>query len=353
MKQFALATSFVADNTHQAPYWHPWSSGFFWDQRFFGLLVGASLASVVAILSEAIGRRRQMERQRLFLWFAYLSSFGIWIGWQTAGQTALDWDFFSYPLVFPLIGAVVASVPNLRGSDELWGTPWMAAIYGALAIGVLFPLLHDPGWFALLRTYGFSVLTTVALLLFAGTLVVRFARPTLVALVIGVPLITLGDFSSAAPEAFAYRACTPARDRESLVIQAHRHLYRLQPDYNVKIWFDVYADDQVPASETVRSNCTDAKIGFEKFGFSLVSTGYYYLGNPWSTPHSLDSLDGQTIAGLHQSHALLVYITADKARIEAFKARFAQAGAPVEPLPSYEVRAGASTLPLTAFRFAQ
>ena len=45
---------------------------------------------------------------------------------------------------------------------------------------------------------------------------------------------------------------------------------------------------------------------------SLVSTGFYYLGDPW-LPRLIRDLDDKTIKDVHQSRSLIVYVTGDHA----------------------------------------
>jgi hypothetical protein len=353
MKQFSLAASFVADNSHQSSWWHPWSSGFYWDMRYFGFFAGAALVSIVGAVLEVVGRPRQGKRQHLFLWLGYLVSFGAWTAWQSVGQTALDYDYFAYPLLFPAIGMIAACVPKLGEPAERRRPFWMAVIYGALAVALLFPLARGYDWPVRLRALVFNFATAVATLFIVSSLALRLIRPSVVALAVGIPLVAVADQAITGPAAFAYEdSCHSTRARQSMVIEAHRILYRLQPDYQVHIWFDKYPYGQAPATEVVRNDCDAVVQGFDGFGFAIVSTGFNYLGSPWSMPHTLQDIDDHAVDWAYQSHALLVYVTADPQRIKAFQARIAEFGRTIEPLQTYEVRDRSSVLPLTVFRFA-
>jgi len=354
LQQFRIVRSFVADSTNQLSWWHSWSTGFYWERGYFGLFVAGTVAAlVIAVLNVSAAKQSQESAQRVFLAIAYLASFAFWIAWQTAGQTALDFDYFAYPLLLPLLGLLAACVPSIRQLTDAWSWPSNTMIYALIASGLLLPLFGGMSFWNFFINQGYSRLAIAAMLLSASTFAWLLVRPRVLAFTLGVPLLGVTSLvTTPTPQLFVYSPCTTARDWQSIILQSHELIYSLHPnDITAKIWFD--NDSTNPsATEFVTDECSGAKLDYASFGFSLVSTGFSYLTlNPWRV-RGPDDLDDTELIAMRQANSLVAYVTADAKRLAGLQARFARAGVIISPSATYQIRSGSSVLPITVFKFS-
>jgi hypothetical protein len=126
-----LAIDFTADASNNASWWLPWSSHWFMTQWAFRYLFGLGAVGIAAVVwltawGAGLPRRRgepQLEVGPLFdgdvdyqprsavlavLVGQYLFLLLLWVFWQYTGATALQPDYFSYPLIIPAFLALGA-----------------------------------------------------------------------------------------------------------------------------------------------------------------------------------------------------------------------------------------------------
>ncbi len=104
----------------------------------------------------------------------------LWVFWQSIGQTALDWDYFAYHLVFPLAASVAGFAGMVNGKPlERPSSVVFFAIFTPLI--VVLPLLLNPYAYVpktvpvlISAIMGLS-LATLFLLALSGRVLVRMA----------------------------------------------------------------------------------------------------------------------------------------------------------------------------------
>lgn len=105
--QFQLATRFITDTSNQLQYWKPLSYEWIirapWLVFPFSVFIAAlgwCATAIIQLESMFNTKILRFERGAVFLVTQYLATSMLWICWQIMGQTALDWSYFSYPLLF-------------------------------------------------------------------------------------------------------------------------------------------------------------------------------------------------------------------------------------------------------------
>jgi hypothetical protein len=132
-QQFLLASRFVTDNTNQLQWWKPLSSEWVLQSPWLIFPLAILLANLVwialAVLQAHIGSGARIVDSSfskvLFSLQAIFTSI-LWVFWQVMGQTALDWSYFTYPLLFSsLLGILpffkwIPSVSGLSSKSVFW-----------------------------------------------------------------------------------------------------------------------------------------------------------------------------------------------------------------------------------------
>ena len=116
-----LVFSFVHDSQNQAHWWLPWSTVWYLDPATFSYYTRFILAVLVACLASVFGAmvRRRFCFVALSLQVQYIFIVVLWIAWQTVGQTALQPEYFAYPIYpvmfFALAGLAATWKPAMKG----------------------------------------------------------------------------------------------------------------------------------------------------------------------------------------------------------------------------------------------
>lgn len=340
LPQFKLASSFVADSSNQKPWWKPWDSGWYWRATYLGPLAAGFLIASSALIPTNKSKTLSTSRKRHLLVFsgAYFYAGLLWLVWQSVGQTALDWPYFAYPLVFPLTGAVAAAaarwlyIPDRGTAGILWRLLVAAALVAPLYYGANLSALTSAT-----STFVPSALTIalslVGLLLvgrsYLGSLI--FVGFLSVGLAIGIP----GGLDSP----FFRSSCQAARFGAGALEQAHLHLRALgYPHSKIFVWSD--DDETVPVGSVCATGADTMRL--RDLAWSLTSTGFTYAqGGARNSP-----LDANRISSLAGSRGLLVYVTNEDARVSRLIARFSEAGAALELRRRIDISYGSLSVPL-------
>lgn len=348
MKMFGIVTSYVADNAHQSPWYRSISSGFFLEDNYayLGLFVGGFLASLLVVAASLKSHVLASDRRyNLFYAITFVSYCIWWFCWHLLGQNALNFDYFAYPLLFPLLGVVAAiSAIALRTHDstKLPTTAFYLACIGPALLAYVFAdristAVHHlpvPGIFRV------AALLTAAALAFVGLRKIRYALP------VGMLLLGMaGVCADLFPDLFGISSCRTPRDAALVIEKAHRLLYSLQPDYNrVFLWAD--PDEATPADQ----NCKPARqqTHLLLMAAGVASTGFNYVEPFWEARKVAD-IDESHLKHVESLKGLVAYATTEPARAKPLMDRFRSDGRQVLEMGSRVVSVGTVSLPVTLF----
>jgi hypothetical protein len=267
----------------------------------------------------------------------------LWIFWQTMGHTALDWSYFAYPLVFPLVGAITA---NFAFWTSLRKPLNLACKLIICAILVGFPAYFQSGLYQLefLPRNQFVEVTIFGLVygIVVALLVPRFLRVWggIVALSVCIA------FSMLVPSAYAPSQCPLARLVERAVDHGHRFV-RAEKVANgfsfdqIFMWADKRENISVP-------RCPGEVIPLEYFERSLASTGFTYLEPPWGTP-SIEAISSKRLTDIASANGVIVFVTDRAEQVDRLMQRFEEAGGSLTAKEFHVIETGNLRIPLYHF----
>lgn len=341
MRQFNLATSFVVDSSLSKTWWHSWSSGWFWAAQYLGPFAAALLIAPVMLIAAWVHRPKFNQVMM------YSAGYGLtgllWIFWQTQGQVALDWFYFTYPLVFPLAGAIAAQfafwIPMDKPLSVVPKLVICVILVGSLAY---FNNVIDRVQF--LPSSPFVEATIIGLLYGA---IVFLAIPRGLRLWGGVVgLSGCFAFSMIVPSQYSPAKCSLSRDVENAMDAAHRFVREEQRSQGLTfsqtfLWADKQEIVAIP-------QCEGGMIDLGDFEPSLTSTGFRYLEPPWGVPR-MEAISSQRLAEVAVDRALVVYVTNHTDRVDQLMERFAAVGAVASAREFHMVDMGSLHIPIYLF----
>jgi hypothetical protein len=149
-KMVETVLHFVGDSSQQAPWYQPLGAAWMGQAHYLAFPVAAlGLALVYCVLGGGGASRR--------LCLFHISLCGAWLGWHLLGQTALNIDYFAYPLTLSALPMLlVAVLPREHELSCLRVT--LAAAFGifVLALGGWLPPFSAP-WPLLIQISAFLV----------------------------------------------------------------------------------------------------------------------------------------------------------------------------------------------------
>jgi hypothetical protein len=327
-----IVISRVHDSEGQARWWFPWSNGWFLEVHqlqylslCFAVLIASAVSVVVAMTRRDGGRFKPVA---LSLQIQYMFIGGLWIIWQTLGHTALQPDYFAYP-IYPVMFFALAGIASTWQQAESADPPTML-FYGLVAIVVVTSLMFPQlGMMLLSLTKQHVELALMALaLLVVGLFAVSAARPAvMIAAVLafcvmnglGVPfsaMNVLGAVATGNP----YSLSASCNDRSGAyvgLVQSHDFLIRFVANSaTMLVWWnpsEVLYDEE------------DCRMSVGAFAQSLASTGFEYLAPPWTGMPDVDELPANSITAVTARHKIAIP-TADHKNIERIIERYGRSG---------------------------
>jgi hypothetical protein len=317
-----LVINFVGDNRRQAPWWLPWSAKWYLQSYYvyflsfvFSVFAGSIGSAMFAIV------RGRINPIALTLQAGCLFVVILWIVWQSLGQTALQPEFFAYPL-FPVTFFGLAGIAATRRAAKISRPPsvlYNALLASVVAVPLVIPLIR---WWNLLEWAGHHV--EMALSALALLFVIAFAlsgsRAVLVALAVVAFSIWNGLGASAAGLNWVYAISEPCKDRAGglrALIDSEAFLTRFaSKTSDMFVWWDrnEMLDDQ--------KGCT---LPLSYFAASTVSLGFNYLAPPWPQMPSVNELP-QISPSLVKEWTRIAILTNDRSNVNRMIDHYAQGG---------------------------
>ncbi len=317
-----LVFSFVHDSQNQARWWLPWSTVWFLDPGAFSHYTRLILAVLVACLASVVGAivRRRFCFVALSLQVQYIFIVVLWIAWQTVGQTALQPEYFAYPIYpvmfFALAGLAATWKPAVKGP-----APFLFRALIAVVAAMSLSGLIDATSLSWVGRHTFLALTASAVFSI-GLFAVSMGRRILIAAAVLAFLASneIGAAVSGGTNLYAFHTlCNNAASGFAALIDADRFMTRYESDsQNVYIWWDKNEVLHDP------KGCVFSLAGFS---FSMASFGEQYLVSPWQEGGmpGPEKFPSESISMITDSSKIAI-ATANPANVERIVARFGQEG---------------------------
>jgi hypothetical protein len=327
-----IVLRYTAEPSAQATWWNPWSSGWVLAARHLALPWAALLASGVVLI--AGGRQPSLAKHKLVA-LEFITLAAIWCIWQSMGQTALDWDYFAFPLIPNAVLALVALL-HMRVRSVSWGLVAAAPLLFAAPLIFAFHA-WIPTNLADLHAVGIAVPGAA---LFALALA-ALALPRRLCATAFVLLISLGNSASAvAWERYSQKnGCRLGRELSAAIVDLNQFLVASDATlHKTALWF--------PQGETllVGPSCT---LNVEYLGYSLGGSGVpYIVGNPRPMPHPRD-IPAPLLHDYAERGTRIAILTGDPQARESFERRAAEVGLRMRRLQAPRVRFAGREIVLT------
>ena len=340
-----IVSQYVADpQRYQSGYHSAWSSGWALTAGYLALLAAVFVAGAV---SSAIRRSTTDTTDRLatLLVAQFLVMSLVWVGWQTAGQTALDWNFFAYVLIpscFIALGGV------LYGAwPESCERHWLATVLGtviACAIclsGALDPYMQD------IDALVAPVIAVVGFFLFVAGFLVYLSRPGVATSIVLLVSFAAGNRLVAGSRQ-AYDMSDPCKIQPAVyesIIDGASWLEKVDPTYTrLRTWFD--QNEQIHP-------IPGCAVGVGQMAGAMTAMAFVpYITTPWPMP-GVEAVPGAAVQGVANSEAVLAIISSRPEHVEAWSRRLEAMGLTYRELARHFVPLLASGFTIYAWELAQ
>jgi hypothetical protein len=317
-----LVISYVGDSQMQAAWWLPWSEGWFLDVSYLSYLilgVAVLVGCIICTIWWMLGWR--INAIAVCLQAQYIFIALLWVLWQSLGHTALQPDYFAYPL-YPVMFFALAGIATARRQPA--GTSRAGVIFYIfvaliVALTLCFPFLSPT--LSHLTDRHVQLILVASALVVVGLFAISGGRPTMLSAAV-LAFAAMNGFEAAAPgieQLYSISAgCAYRSSGYMALVDSNLFLNRfVRTSRKVYVWWnehEVFKDEQCGV---------EAKY----FAISLTSLGLFqYLGPPWEGIPA-DALPESSIAAMTDDSAAKIAIpTANYANVQAIMARYRQAG---------------------------
>jgi hypothetical protein len=337
------ATYLTKADEYQAPYWRPWSSGWVFTARYLSLPAAVAMVGAVTLIwrRAATSAAEQIGRA-LVLQYVFIAV--VFIAWQTAGQTALDWNAEAYPVTpasfVGMAGLLVAGWP------EACERRWLAATIGTIVLSVIY--LSGVLGFVVdaIRTPAIPFIWIAGLIAFAAALLVYLSRPRLATTIAFVALFGLGN-SVLARGPDRYYASDPCKIQPAVytaIVDAALWLGALDPTFtHVRTWYDEHEEIEP------RTGCT---VGMARVAGSVTQMAFVpYVTTPFPMP-GIDQVPDNAVRQLASNDSLFAVISGRPELLERWRRRLEGLGLSYQEVARHRVPLLGSGFDVHAWRIA-
>jgi hypothetical protein len=339
-EQLKLVSNFITDSSQQKLWWQPWSSYWFLDYPYMGILLAGTLLSIVTLAIAAPLRSGSSHYAYASLFSAaYLCAVLIWVFWQSMGQTAFEPSYYAFPLGFPLAGAVGATAatvvsPGVRSfpltiAMLFFATATIAGIHYADFVNALFSAFVWP----------MGVRAAIAFVIaFAVLVLVR--RSLWFAPIAALSLATANGLAVFDRALYAPSICAVSRNAYQLILDASSELRKTNVP-GTKIF--VFSEDG--AEFKPGAGCEGRPTQLPLVHDAIVANGFQYVAPLWDHK-TLETVAPERWAEIVAARGLVAFLTYDPARISVLREKIEAAGGTSGQVRSLMLREGDVELPL-------
>ena len=318
LPQFRLAGSFVANPSHQQPWYQAWSSGWYLASYYLGPFIAALVLAMVTFIAATCHKHRQV----MVFCVCYIFAALLWIFWQSVGQTALQqaYFYFAYPLAFPFVGVITASF-------AFWAPQRSLNLFAKLAIPtIIIGILAN--YCNILQKYNILpqipiLNATIFGLIFCAII---FLTPKIVRFWAAIFTLSVSvAFGTLSAQHYSPFHCHVPRELEKAIDSAHR-LIRAEQRANGLHFYQVFLWAEGKEQISFPAHCpTSPTDNLSDFEASLTSTGFAYLEPSWGVKN-MEDISRERFESAASPKGLVVFITKNTDRVDQLAKRFTALG---------------------------
>jgi hypothetical protein len=287
-----IVVRYVTDPSQQAGYTNGWAGGWLLNARYLALDV-AMLGMSAALLVFPAASRRALIQHRL-VWLEFCLASMIWACWQSLGQTALDYDYFAYPLIAHAMLALLAIV-----STRIDGSPLSVLVLtpGILMLPLALGLQSLPQpWIVSANALGAAIPGFLTFVMAIGAL----WTPRRVRTIAFIALYACANALSGPSRYAVGNLCRPSEDFHAAIVSVNRLVAATDPKFlYTRLWFQ--ESDSIP----VGSHCT---LRVSDVGYAVAGLGVPYLVSPFPMP-PVEAIPTAVFEGLARGDLKLLVVS--------------------------------------------
>jgi len=340
-----MVLNMLADpNQYQAPNVRPWSSGWAWRGRYLALPAAMWLASLAVLMLKRRAPSTPADRvgRSLVLQFAVMTM--VFIAWQLAGQTALDWESVAYPLslaaILALAGLFVSSWPE--ACERHWLRATIAtAIVCALCLSGALDFIIEP-----LRAAAAPFISVVGAIVFLAALLPYLTSPSFATMAVFVVVFALGN--SLVTRADRYSANDACKIQPAIyqgIVDGATWIGSLDPTYTrVRTWFDESEQMEMGAG---------CEVGVGRLASSITAMSFVpYVTPPFPMP-AIDAVPEPAVRSLVNEDLIFAVISTRADALEGWTRRLDAMGLAHQEFASHTVPLLGPTFTMHAWRITE
>jgi hypothetical protein len=312
--------------------------------RHLAVPLAVALAGVASLLPTRERADQRQTRLAAALVVQFLAMALLWAVWQSAGHTALDWDYMAYALT-PCAFLALAGILS-RGWPDWYERHWLGTVLAPAGVLTLFLVLERlPGARALAGQVQSFVFVAGALILFAPLVLYRWwPSVASAALVVAVFAFDNRLVSPGHPDYFAADRCKIQPAVYGAIVDAASWAMSVDPLYTrARIWFDEKALIQplegcpVRVGHMANSITTMASMAYVAKAFPLAG---------------VEELPDESVLALAEGLTLVI-VSTTPGQLDEWSRRLEGMGLTHRPIASHEVPVMQSRLWLHAWSVAR
>lgn len=320
--------NYVGDTRNQAPFRS--SGGWYYTAAYLSLPVAVFAIGAVAIVRTRNARDREARLARALI-AQFLCMALVWTGWQLAGQTALDWDYFAYALV-PSCFIGMAGLLRLAWHVEYERRPVIVAFGGAAVLAFMLSGAAESAVVPVAARFAGIIMPTAAIM-FGVAFAALFVRPAAVALSVFVFAFALANRVAAPGADSRYALTDPCKTQPRIyeaVVDAGIWLGSLDPTYSrIHTWFD-HGEQLAPGP----AECHVAVADIGQSATAMV------LSEPLVASDATNDISSAALETVSDGESVLALITGSSAAGERWAARLREQGLTYREIASHRVAVG-------------
>lgn len=325
-----IVVRYLTDPRQQEAFHQPWSSGWLLGAWSLSFTAAVFLAGIISL---AFSRRMAADDSHRIanaLVTQFLVMTMVWIAWQSAGQTALDVDYFAYALIpscFMALGGIL-----YRGWPEWCERHWVITLLcTTLILALSFTVAYIPG----LSTFGRIISPSVFVggaTLFLAALALYVWRPSAASVLLFTIAFSFGNrvFS---PFFLDYLASDPCKVQPAVygaIVDGATWLMKVDPLYTrLYTWFD---DKELLHP---KEGCT-VQLGHMSNSMTTMAS-VAYVAKAFPLPR-VDEVPDASMLALAEGGRILAIISQQPAHLEEWKRRLDGLGLSGEEIDRHTVR---------------
>lgn len=326
-----MATRYLVDSSSQKLWWQPWSSEWYRNAVYVGVLAAGVVTAATLVLLACFKRGNPATRfQIVNLTGQYMSVCAIWFFWQMIGHTAFQPYYYAYPLFVPL-ACVVSSIVAFSAQPE----PRINIVVLAAIIAFASIMPYSSHWPIkdLIQT-SYESLSLFLAIFAVGLLMI----PLSARIGVCVFALLLGPANAWVNQNdvhYRRAACADRRDAQLALIAAHNAVATTNPGFSrdVYVWRHPDGDNAISVS-------TCSLVPERFIDDSLSWSGWYYLDDARPFKQAISEISIERLRDVIHHDPIIVMVTESSQIPDQLRQRFADLGRQFDPTQQIRINQG-------------